>query len=90
MGDDLILSHDHVCHVGPLLVEVPGNVGTNQQTQVFRSHLIYLAELAHVFQMREEREEGLPGKIFDKNDPVTPFISTAPTCLLRQFWIKSV
>ena len=90
MGDDLILFHDHVCHVGPLLMEVPGNVGTDQETQVFRSHLIFLAELAHIFQVREEREEGMPDKIFIKNDPVSPFISTAQTCLARQFLIKSV
>ena len=73
-------------------MEVPGNVGTDQQAQVFRSHLIFLAELADIFQVREQEEKGLPGKIFNKEDslPSLTFISKAQTCLVRQLWIKSV
>ena len=55
-------------------MEVPGNVGTDQQAQVFRSHLIFLAELADFFQVREQEEKGVPGKIFNRNDSLPSLI----------------
>ena len=64
--DDLILLHYHICHVRPFLMQVPGNVGTDQQTQVFCSHLIVLAVLADIRHVGQEAETGLPGKIFNK------------------------
>ena len=74
VSDDLVLFHYHICHVGPFLMQVPGNVGTDQQTQVLGSHLIILAVLADILHVGQEVEKGLPGEIFNKLLP--PCIST--------------
>ena len=64
--DDLILFHDHICHVRAVLMQVPGKVGPDQQTQVFFSHLIVLAVLADIVHVGQQAEKRLPGKIFNK------------------------
>ena len=60
--DDLVLFHYHICHVRPFLMQVPGNVWTDQQTQVFCCHLIVGAELADLCQVRQQIEKALPAK----------------------------
>ena len=47
-------------------MQVPRNVGTDQQTQVSGSHLVILAVLADLLYVRQEIEKGLPGNIFNK------------------------
>ena len=68
MCDDHVLFHQHFSHVGPFLIQVPGNVGTDQETQVLCSHLIVLAVLTDMFQVRQQIEKGQSVKIFNIND----------------------
>jgi len=41
-------------------MQVPGNVGTDQQTQVFGRHLIVLAVLTDIFHVRQQTEQCQP------------------------------